>query len=83
MLKKKSFVLFSGTSNVNVWKPYSFNADQLVLFKHVVPCDLDKGCGKFVCEDNICLKHIFPIEVSLAVNSYVASLQSSRNNISQ
>lgn len=71
MLKKKSFILFSGTSNINVWKPYSFYDDQVTLLKRVVACDLVLGCGKFVCDDNICLKNIYPFEVSSLITSYL------------
>jgi heptosyltransferase-2 len=75
MLKKKCFILFSGTSNVDVWKPYSFYQGQLTLLKHVVECDLKYGCGKFICENNICLKHIYPTEVSFLVNEYLLRFQ--------
>ncbi len=71
MLKKKSFILFSGTSNINVWKPYSFYDDQITLLKRVVACDMVFGCGKFVCEDNICLKNIYPFEVSSLIMSHL------------
>jgi len=71
MLRKKSFILFSGTSNLNVWKPYSFSEGQVTLLNHVVPCNQVTGCGKFVCEDNICLKHISPFEVSRLIQLYL------------
>ncbi|TFF39823.1 glycosyltransferase family 9 protein [Mucilaginibacter psychrotolerans] len=71
MLRKRSFILFSGTSNINVWKPYSFSDGQVTLLNHVVPCDMVTGCGKFVCEDNICLKNIYPFEVSSLIQSYL------------
>ncbi|TWR28844.1 glycosyltransferase family 9 protein [Mucilaginibacter pallidiroseus] len=68
MLRKKSVILFSGTSNINVWKPHSFYPGQVTLLKRVVQCDLVTGCGKFVCDDNICMKNIYPFEVSIVVN---------------
>ena len=63
LLKKKVIVLFSGTVNKNVWKPFSFFEDQVVLLNHEVSCNLSTGCGKLVCEDNICMKQIAPAVV--------------------
>jgi heptosyltransferase-2 len=80
MLKKRIFILFSGTSNVDVWKPYSFYPGQVTLFKHVVECDLKFGCGKFFCEDNICLKHIYPLKVSTSIKEYLLSLANVPSN---
>ena len=71
MLRKRSFILFSGTSNINVWKPYSFSDGQVTLLNHVVACDMVTGCGKFVCEDNICLKNIYPFEVSSLIQLHL------------
>ncbi|AMR33508.1 hypothetical protein A0256_19815 [Mucilaginibacter sp. PAMC 26640] len=73
VLRVKSFILFSGTSNINVWKPYSFSEGQVTLLNQVVPCDMITGCGKFICEDNICLKNISPFKVSSLIQSYLHS----------
>lgn len=63
LLKKKVIVLFSGTVNKNVWKPFSFFEDQVTLLNKSVPCDHGTGCGKLTCDDNICMKFITPREV--------------------
>jgi heptosyltransferase-2 len=63
LLKKKVIILFSGTVNKKVWKPFSFFEDQIVLLNKEVPCDYSTGCGKLVCDDNICMKQIKPAEV--------------------
>ncbi|MBE9585883.1 glycosyltransferase family 9 protein [Mucilaginibacter sp. JRF] len=76
MLKKKAFVLFSGTSDINVWKPCSFYENQITLLQKRVPCDMGTGCGKFFCDDNICLKNIQPAEVIDLVNDYLRELRS-------
>ncbi|MBD1363063.1 glycosyltransferase family 9 protein [Mucilaginibacter sp. ZT4R22] len=76
MLRKKSFILFSGTSNINVWKPYSFTEGQVTLLNHVVECDLVTGCGKFTCDNNICMKHIYPFEVSSLIQSHLQNTAS-------
>jgi len=79
MLRKKSFILFSGTSNINVWKPHSFTEGQVTLINHVVHCDCGTGCGKFVCEDNICMKHIYPFQVSSLIHQYLQTDLLSQN----
>jgi heptosyltransferase-2 len=71
MLKKKVFVVFSGTVNKNVWKPYSFDKDQVVLINKTVACDLVTGCGKLVCADNICMKQVYPDRVISVLESYI------------
>lgn len=71
MLKKKVFVVFSGTVNKNVWKPYSFDKDQVVLINKSVACDLVTGCGKLVCADNICMKQVYPDRVISVLESYI------------
>jgi heptosyltransferase-2 len=63
LLKKKVIILFSGTVNKEVWKPFSFFEDQILLLNKEVPCDYGTGCGKLVCDDNICMKQIKPAEV--------------------
>ena len=63
LLKKKIIILFSGTVNKKVWKPFSFFEDQILLLNKEVPCDYGTGCGKLVCDDNICMKQIKPAEV--------------------
>lgn len=63
LLKKKVIVLFSGTVNKKIWQPFSFFEDQVVLLNYEVPCNLSTGCGKLVCEDNICMKQIAPAKV--------------------
>jgi heptosyltransferase-2 len=83
MLKKKSFILFSGTSNINVWKPYSFSEGQVTLLNNVVPCDMVTGCGKFVCDNNICLKHIFPFEVSSLIQLHLQGNANIANKLSK
>jgi heptosyltransferase-2 len=71
MLKKKVFVVFSGTVNKNVWKPYSFDKDQVVLINKSVACDLVTGCGKLVCANNICMKQVYPDRVISVLESYI------------
>jgi heptosyltransferase-2 len=71
MLKKKVFVVFSGTVNKNVWKPYSFDKDQVILINKNVACDLVTGCGKLTCADNICMKQIHPGRVISVLESYI------------
>jgi len=71
MLKVRSFILFSGTSNVNVWKPYSFSEGQLTLINQVVACDMVTGCGKNFCENNICLRNISPVRVSSLIQTHL------------
>jgi heptosyltransferase-2 len=71
MLKKKVFVVFSGTVNKNVWKPYSFDKNQVVLINKSVACDLVTGCGKLVCADNICMKQVYPDRVISVLESYI------------
>jgi heptosyltransferase-2 len=63
LLKKKVVVLFSGTVNSQVWKPFSFYQGQVSLVKKTVSCDWNTGCGKLECADNICMKQIKPLEV--------------------
>ncbi len=64
LLKKKIVVLFSGTVNKDVWKPFSFYKDQVILLNQKVECDWITGCGKLTCEDNICMKQITPAKVA-------------------
>jgi heptosyltransferase-2 len=64
LLKKKIVVLFSGTVNKDVWKPFSFYKDQVILLNQKVECDWVTGCGKLTCEDNICMKQITPAKVA-------------------
>ena len=72
LLKKKTFVLFSGTTDVNIWKPYSFYEGQVLLINHDVPCNHITGCGKQICGDNICMKLINPIEVISLIKANVS-----------
>ena len=71
MLKKKVFVIFSGTVNKDVWKPYSFDKNQVVLINKNVSCDLVTGCGKLTCSDNICMKQIYPFRVISVLETYI------------
>jgi heptosyltransferase-2 len=81
MLKKKVFVLFSGTANKNVWRPYNFYENQVTLIKHDVECDCVTGCGKLICADNICMKHIYTLDVITAVKKHLnKSVDLIRNN---
>jgi heptosyltransferase-2 len=64
LLKKKIVVLFSGTVNKNVWKPFSFYTDQVILLNQKVECDWGTGCGRLVCGNNICMKLIAPAKVA-------------------
>jgi heptosyltransferase-2 len=71
MLKKKVFVLFSGTANKNVWKPYSFYNNQVTVIKRIVECDFGTGCGKITCSNNICMKQIYPVDVISIIKKYL------------
>ncbi|TSD67718.1 glycosyltransferase family 9 protein [Inquilinus sp. KBS0705] len=68
MLKRKIICLFSGTSNINVWQPHSFFKGQVVTISQQVPCNMITGCGKSVCDDNICMKQISPLKVANLIN---------------
>lgn len=69
LLKRQLVILFSGTVNKNVWKPFSFFEDQVTLLNHKVECDWGTGCGKLVCGDNICMKQIKPLQVAEIIRS--------------
>ena len=73
LLKKKIVVLFSGTVNKNVWKPFSFYKDQVILLNQKVECDWITGCGKLVCENNICMKLIAPIKVAEVIKANLST----------
>jgi heptosyltransferase II len=88
LLKKRVIVLFSGTVNKNVWRPIEFYKDQITLLNEPVACDLVTGCGKLICEDNICMKRISPLKVAETIkyNLNLKALQElsiSRTNISR
>lgn len=83
MLRKRSFILFSGTSNIDVWKPHSFYPGQVTLLKRVVECDLTFGCGKFVCGDNICMKYIYPFEVSALISNHLKTLNQTASHVQE
>ncbi|GGH18216.1 glycosyltransferase family 9 protein [Mucilaginibacter phyllosphaerae] len=80
MLKKKVFVLFSGTANKDVWRPYNFYDNQITFIKRNVPCDCGTGCGKLICADNICMTLISPPEVINLIKIYLSKKASVINN---
>jgi heptosyltransferase-2 len=72
LMKKKVVVLFSGTVNSQVWKPYSLYQDQISLVKRTVSCDWGTGCGRLECADNLCMKQIRPLEVISLIRKLLA-----------
>ncbi|MBL4674924.1 MAG: glycosyltransferase family 9 protein [Mucilaginibacter sp.] len=71
MCKRKVFVLFSGAANKVIWNPYNFYDDQVTLINYEVECNQKTGCGKLVCDDNICMKYITPGKVINSIKLYL------------
>ncbi|NVM66534.1 heptosyltransferase-2 [Mucilaginibacter sp. SG538B] len=67
LLYRKIVLIFSGTVNVDEWKPISLYKDQVTIIKETVDCDFTTGCGKLKCSHNICMTRISPHRVGEAV----------------